>query len=148
MTFTNAHEINTMLFYILKIKTALTRERRFCRLKANSHAKKVTHLNKYLTDFVPEIHPRIVFDPIGNVALLDFELTELRRLGLPTLNVEMSFLEFRASLFNLELEHFATQEAKRIARSEMSRKEKQFIEAVTFEQASFGNSVSFKCFNV
>jgi hypothetical protein len=60
----------------------------------------------------------------------------------------MSFLEFRASLLNLELEHFATQEAERIARSEMSRKEKQFVEAVTFEQASFGNSVSFKCFNV
>jgi hypothetical protein len=117
-------------------------------LKANSHAKKVTHLNKYLTDFVPEIHPRIVFDPIGNVALLDFELTELRRLGLSTLNVEMSFLEYRASLFNLELEDFATQEAERIARSETSRKEKQFIKAVTFEQASFGNSVSFKCFHV
>ena len=148
MTLTKAHEINTMLFYILKIKTALTRERRFCRSKANSHAKKVTYLNKYLTNFVPEIHPGIVFDAIGNVALLDFELTELRRLGLPTLNVEMSFLEFRASLLNLELEHFATQEAERIARSEMSRKEKQFVEAVTFEQASFGNSVSFKCFNV
>ena len=63
-------------------------------------------------------------------------------------STETSFLEFRASLLNLELEHFATQEAQRIARSEMSRKEKQFIEAVTFEQASFGNSVSFKCFNV
>jgi hypothetical protein len=130
-----------MLFYIFKIKTALIRERRFCRSKANSYAKKVTHLNKYLTDFVPEIHPRIVFDPIGNVALLDFELTELRRLGLSTLNVEMSFLEFRASLFNLELEDFANPEAERIARSETSRKVKQFIEAVTFEQASFGNSV-------
>jgi hypothetical protein len=53
----------------------------------------------------------------------------------------MSFLEFRASLFNLELEHFATPEAERIAKSETSQKEKQFIEAVTFEQASFGNSV-------
>ncbi len=141
MTLTNAHGINTMLFYILKIKTMLTRERRFCRSKANSYAKKVTHLNKYLTNFVPEIHPRIVFDPLGNVALLDFELTELRRLDLSTLNVEMSFLEYRASLLNLELEHFATPEVERIAKSETSRKEKHFIEAVTFEQASFGNSV-------
>jgi hypothetical protein len=117
------------------------KEERFFKARSNHWIRKVGRLNKFLLDFKPKIDLTVVVDQAGNVAFVDVELSKIRRLSLLNQSVENSFLQFRSALLNLELEHFVSLEAKRIATSETKTKEQSFVTAVLNEQVFCGKMV-------